>query len=60
MSSPRPSPLSQDSSIAAFRRGVLAAWRSVFAYVVFGTYIGIGALAHDFGFSVAGWCSPPC
>jgi predicted branched-subunit amino acid permease len=54
MSWPRPSPLSQDSTIAAFWRGVLAAWRSVFAYVVFGTYIGIGALAHDFGFSV-GW-----
>jgi predicted branched-subunit amino acid permease len=54
MSSQRPSEgsLSQDSSIAAFLRGLLAAWRSVFAYVVFGTYIGIGALAHDFGFSV--------
>jgi predicted branched-subunit amino acid permease len=25
----------------------------VFSYVLFGTYIGIGALAHDFGFPVA-------
>jgi predicted branched-subunit amino acid permease len=42
------------SDFAAFVGGVRAAWRSVFAYVLFGTYIGIGALAHDFGFS-AGW-----
>jgi len=51
------SPLSsepQESSPAAFRRGFAAAWRSVFAYVLLGTYIGIGALAHDFGFSL-GW-----
>jgi predicted branched-subunit amino acid permease len=31
--------------------GLKAAAGSVFAYVLFGTYIGIGALAHDFGFS---------
>ena len=31
--------------------GTRAAWFSVFAYVLFGTYIGIGALAHDFGFN---------
>ncbi len=37
---------------AAFLAGIRAAWSSVFAYVLFGTYIGIGALAHDFGFSV--------
>src|SRR5262245_53750122 len=43
-----------DSASAAFMRGVLTAWRSIFAYVLFGTYIGMGALAHDFGFS-AGW-----
>src|SRR5262249_53952461 len=42
------------SAVAAFCRGLLTAWRSVFAYVLFGTYIGLGALAHDFGFSV-GW-----
>jgi predicted branched-subunit amino acid permease len=39
---------------SAFIAGFMAAWRSIFAYVLFGTYIGIGALAHDFGFS-AGW-----
>ncbi len=38
--------------MAAFLDGLAAAARSVFVYVVFGTYIGIGALAHDFGFSV--------
>jgi predicted branched-subunit amino acid permease len=43
-----------ETALAAFLRGVAAAWRSIFAYVLFGTYIGIGALAHDFGFS-AGW-----
>lgn len=42
------------SATAAFFSGYSAAWRSIFAYVLFGTYIGIGALAHDFGFS-AGW-----
>jgi len=40
--------------MAAFRRGYAAALRSVFLLVVFGTYIGIGALAHDLGFDV-GW-----
>ena len=39
---------------SAFVAGFRAAWRSIFAYVLFGTYLGIGALAHDFGFS-AGW-----
>jgi predicted branched-subunit amino acid permease len=39
---------------AAFLSGFAAAWRSVFAYVLFGTFVGIGALGHDFGFS-AGW-----
>jgi hypothetical protein len=39
---------------SAFAQGVVAAWRSVFAYVLLGTYIGFGALAHDFGWSV-GW-----
>jgi predicted branched-subunit amino acid permease len=44
--------LTFESSAAAFAGGYRAAWMSVFAYVLFGTYIGIGALAHDFGFSV--------
>ena len=52
--SPAPADPADRSAFAAFRRGVAAAWRSVFAYVLFGNYIGIGALAHDFGFSV-GW-----
>ncbi len=43
-----------DNPVWAFAQGVAAAWRSVFAYVLLGTYIGFGALAHDFGCSV-GW-----
>jgi len=39
-------------SAALFLAGFQAAWRSVFAYVLIGTYIGIAALAHDFGFSL--------
>lgn len=46
--------LSFPSSWSAFAGGFRSAWLSVFAYVLMGTYIGIGALAHDFGFSV-GW-----
>lgn len=42
------------SPLTSFLAGFEAAWRSVFAYVLFGTYVGIGALGHDFGFSV-GW-----
>src|SRR4051812_36923128 len=53
MSLPPSNPPS-DGAFAAFVRGLLTAWRSVFAYVLFGTYIGMGALAHDFGFSI-GW-----
>jgi predicted branched-subunit amino acid permease len=37
-----------------FWRGVAGAYCSVFFPVIGGTYLGIGALAHDFGFS-AGW-----
>jgi predicted branched-subunit amino acid permease len=39
-------------SAAPFLAGFQAAWRSVFAYVLIGTYTGIAALAHDFGFSL--------
>jgi predicted branched-subunit amino acid permease len=47
-----PSPaLPPPAYAATFLGGVKAAWSSVFAYVIFGTYIGIGALAHDYGFS---------
>jgi len=44
---PQPVPV-----FAAYRAGFVATWTSVFSYVLFGTYIGIGALAHDFGFTV--------
>jgi predicted branched-subunit amino acid permease len=40
------------SAASAFLRGFAFAWRSVFAYVLFGTFVGIGALGHDFGFSL--------
>src|SRR5215469_9470108 len=40
------------SAFAAFAQGLAAAARSVFVFVVFGTYVGIGALAHDLGFSL--------
>jgi predicted branched-subunit amino acid permease len=39
---------------AGFGDGVHAALRSVFFYVLLGNYVGIGALAHEFGFSI-GW-----
>lgn len=39
---------------AGFGRGLMAALTSVFVTVLFGTYVGIGALAHDLGFGV-GW-----
>jgi len=38
-----------DSTAAAFFGGVKSAIFSVFSLVLMGTYIGIGALAHDFG-----------
>lgn len=40
-----------NSNAAAFLGGVKSALTSVFVVVLTGTYIGIGALAHDFGFS---------
>ncbi|MBI5911437.1 MAG: AzlC family ABC transporter permease [Betaproteobacteria bacterium] len=39
------------SSSAAFFAGVKSALTSVFFLVLMGTYVGIGALAHDFGFA---------
>src|SRR5674476_695278 len=45
-----PAPRNFDSSAAAFFGGVKSALTSVFFLVLMGTYIGIGALAHDFGF----------
>src|SRR4029077_6849207 len=40
------------STFSTFLAGFVATWTSVFSYVLFGTYTGIGAIAHDFGFSV--------
>ncbi len=51
---PAPLPLDFPSNTAAWLGGLRHAWLSVFAYVLFGTYIGIGALAYDFNFSL-GW-----
>src|SRR4029077_18080996 len=50
-SAPNPDPQPR-SATAAFFAGVGAAWSSVLAYVLIGTYVGISALAHDFGFSL--------
>ncbi len=36
-----------------FRGGVRASATSVFSLVIIGTYVGIGALAHDYGFGLA-------
>ena len=46
-----PVPPAFTSSAAAFVVGVKSAVLSVFFLVLMGTYIGIGALAHDFGLS---------
>jgi predicted branched-subunit amino acid permease len=40
--------------LAGFGRGLVAAFTSVFVMVLLGTYVGIGALAHDLGFGL-GW-----
>lgn len=47
-----PAEPSSVSTRAAFLNGYTAAWRSIFAYVLIGNYIGIGALAYEFGFSL--------
>src|SRR5262245_40837711 len=40
------------TSAGAFMRGVRASAQSVFVYVLFGTFVGYGALCHDLGFSL--------
>lgn len=46
------------SSLAAFREGMAVGIKSVFTYVIFGTFVGYGALCHDLGFSLLwGWVS---
>lgn len=47
-----PAKPSSASMRAALVQGFGTAWRSVFAYVLIGNYIGIGALAYEFGFSL--------
>ena len=53
MSAPATPPLSvtppRHSAAGDFFAGIGSAWTSVFFLVIGGTYIGIGALAHDFG-----------
>jgi len=46
-----PAPATFASSATAFFGGVKSALTSVFFLVLAGTYVGMGALAHDFGFS---------
>jgi predicted branched-subunit amino acid permease len=40
-------------TVRAFAAGLRAASRSLFIFVTIGTFLGIGALAHDVGFSLA-------
>lgn len=49
---PAPPILDFPNYTAAWLGGVRSAWLSVYAYVLFGTYIGVGALAYDFNFSL--------
>jgi predicted branched-subunit amino acid permease len=53
MSAAPPADLSPLSGVTAFLSGWRAAWTSVFSLVLIGTYVGIGALAHDYGFSLS-------
>jgi predicted branched-subunit amino acid permease len=52
MPSPPPADPPPPSRIATFFAGWRAAWTSVFSLVLIGTYVGIGALAHDYGFGL--------
>jgi predicted branched-subunit amino acid permease len=40
------------AAATAFFDGAKSAWTSVFSLVLIGTFIGIGALGHDYGFSL--------
>ena len=46
-----PAPLTLSSSADAFFGGVRSAILSVYSLVIMGTYVGLGALAHDVGLS---------
>lgn len=52
MSSAANSQCPQPSAVSVFFDGLLASFRSVFTLVLIGTYVGVGALAHDYGFSL--------
>jgi predicted branched-subunit amino acid permease len=52
LSIPPIDPLSP-SPAASFFAGWRAAWTSVFSLVLIGTYVGVGALAHEYGFSLS-------
>ena len=56
MSAPASPPPQPISNAAAFVKGLRVAATSVFFFVIVTTYIGFGALAHDYGFSV-GWAT---
>jgi predicted branched-subunit amino acid permease len=45
--------LEAPSTLSAFFAGVRASYLSVFVFVLVGTYVGIAALAQDYGFSLA-------
>jgi predicted branched-subunit amino acid permease len=47
-----PVPVPTRSTAAIFFDGKRAAAMTIFSYVLIGTYVGVGALAHDFGFSL--------
>jgi predicted branched-subunit amino acid permease len=51
MSTPSP-PKSPPGPAVTFFAGFRAAWCSIMAYVLIGTYVGIAVLAHDFGFGL--------
>lgn len=56
MSAPAPPGPQPVSNLAAYAAGVKVAATSVFFFVIVTTYIGFGALCHDYGFSV-GWAT---
>jgi predicted branched-subunit amino acid permease len=45
-------PIDSPSPASIFFAGWRAAWTSVFTLVLIGTFVGVGALAHEYGFSL--------
>ncbi len=52
MPAPESAPDETMPALSAFGAGFMATWTSAFAYVLLGNYVGIGAISHDFGFSI--------